>query len=97
MGWRFRKSVRIARGVRVNIGKRGVTSVSLGGRYSRVNVSRRGVRQSFSLPGTGLSYSRRIGGAAATGCGGCLLTVVGLAAALTLLAWRPDRPAARDR
>lgn len=64
MGWRFRRRVKVAPGVWANVGKRG-TSWSFGGRGYTVNVGKRGVRRTISLPGTGLSYT-------AKGCG-CLL------------------------
>ena len=57
MGWRFRKSVKVFPGVRVNLGRDGISSVSAGGRDARVSVGKRGVRQTVSLPGSGLSYS----------------------------------------
>lgn len=56
MGLRFRKSIKIARGVRMNIGKRGVGSFSVG----NFNFGKRGVYQNFSIPGTGLSYRAKI-------------------------------------
>lgn len=61
MPWTYRRSKRIAPGMRVNVGKRG-GSVSLGGRGSGVNVGRRGLSSRMSLPGTGLSWrSKRQG------------------------------------
>ena len=57
MGWRFRRSVRIIPGVRLNISKSGV-STSIGRRGATVNISKHGVRQTYGLPGTGLSYTR---------------------------------------
>lgn len=57
MGFRFRKSVKIAPGVRLNLGKKS-TSVTLGGKGARYTVSSTGRRtKSVSVPGTGLSYS----------------------------------------
>ena len=56
MGFRFRQSVRLFPGFRLNFSKRG-TSLSIGWRGLRTNVSARGVRNTVSLPGTGLSYS----------------------------------------
>lgn len=53
---RFRKSIKIVPGVRLNLSKSGV-STSLGGRGATVNVSKRGVRSTLSVPGTGLSWS----------------------------------------
>lgn len=56
MGLRFRKSIRLAPGVRVNIGLKGA-SVSVGPRGASTNISRRGVRSTVSVPGTGISYT----------------------------------------
>lgn len=56
MGWRFRKSFKILPGVRMNVGSKGVTSWSFGGRGVRVNVGKRGTTTTYSLFGTGLSY-----------------------------------------
>jgi hypothetical protein len=56
MGFRFRKSVKILPGVRVNFGKKGFTSTTIGGRFFKTNISNRGVKHTFSLPGTGVSY-----------------------------------------
>jgi hypothetical protein len=50
MGWRYRKSFRIAPGLRVNLGRRGVTSVSVGGCGATVNLGKRGVTGTVSLP-----------------------------------------------
>jgi hypothetical protein len=62
MGWRFRRSVKIAPGVRLNFGKSGVTSWSVGGRGARVTFGKRGVTRTMGIPGTGLSYTERISG-----------------------------------
>ena len=43
----------------MNIGSRGVTSFSFGGRGVTVNMSKRGTKSTYSLPGTGLSYQTR--------------------------------------
>jgi hypothetical protein len=55
-GWRFRRSVKILPGVRLNFGKRGLTSTTVGGKFFKTNISKKGTRNTFSLPGTGLSY-----------------------------------------
>lgn len=57
MGWRFRRSIKIAPGVRWNIGKRS-TSFSFGPRGFKVTAGTAGVRQTVGLPGTGLSYTK---------------------------------------
>ena len=56
MGWRFRRSIKIAPGIRWNVNTRG-SSWSFGRRGYTVNVSSRGVRRTVSIPGTGLSHS----------------------------------------
>lgn len=56
MGFRFRRTLKIMPGVRLNVGMRGV-SVSVGGRGARTTVGRQGVRTTVGLPGTGLSYT----------------------------------------
>ncbi len=56
MGFRFRKSIKIMPGVRVNVSKSGF-STSVGGRGATMNVSKRGVRTTVGIPGSGLSYS----------------------------------------
>lgn len=59
MGFRFSKRVKIAPGIKVNIGLRGV-SASIGGRGASVNVSKRGVSAGASIPGTGISYRKNL-------------------------------------
>ena len=58
MGLRFRKSFKIAPGVRVNVSTRG-TSLSVGKRGLTTNISRRGVRSTIGIPGSGISYTTR--------------------------------------
>jgi len=64
VGWRFRKSVKILPGVRLNFGKGGFTSTTLGGRWLKTNVGGRGVKHTLSVPGTGVSYQTDTGRAA---------------------------------
>lgn len=59
MGFRFRRSVRLLPGIRLNFGTRGV-STSVGGRGFTLNFSKRGVRSTVGLPGTGISYSEML-------------------------------------
>jgi hypothetical protein len=56
MGFRFRRSIRLLPGIRLNIGKRGV-STSVGVRGAHVTVGHGQVRETVGLPGTGLSYT----------------------------------------
>ena len=59
MGWRFRKSFKVAPGVRLNIGKKGI-STSIGPKGAKVNIGPNGTRFTASIPGTGLSYTTRL-------------------------------------
>ena len=56
MGLRFRRTIRIAPGVRINVGKKGA-SVYVGPRGMKTTVGANGVRQTVGLPGSGLSYT----------------------------------------
>ena len=68
MGFRFRKSFKIAPGVRVNVGKKSV-GISAGVKGARVSVNSSGRKTTtVGIPGTSLSYQKteKIGGHAAT-------------------------------
>lgn len=58
MGLNFRKSLSIGKLFRINFSKKGL-GVSTGVKGARTSVNREGVRESVSLPGTGLSWSER--------------------------------------
>jgi hypothetical protein len=57
MAFRFRKSIRIFPGVRLNIGKNGISSVSIGRPGATMNIGQHGVRRTIGIPGTGISYT----------------------------------------
>ena len=59
MPWGFKKRIKIAPGLHINIGKTGV-SARVGGRVAGVTVGRRGAQASANLPGTGLSVRHKI-------------------------------------
>ena len=61
MPLRFRKSFKIAPGIRINLSKSGV-STSIGKRGASVNLSKRGTRVTTGIPGTGISFSQLFGG-----------------------------------
>lgn len=58
MGLNFRKSFKIG-GVRISVGKKGLSSVSMGAKGARVSLGKKGVRTTVSVPKTGLSYSKQ--------------------------------------
>lgn len=56
MGFRFRRTIGILPGVRLNLGKT-AASLSFGVRGARTTVGRAGVRTTVGMPGTGLSHT----------------------------------------
>jgi hypothetical protein len=59
MGLRFRKSVKIFPGVRLNFSKSGI-SITIGPRGASVSIGKRGVYANVGIPGTGISSRTRI-------------------------------------
>ncbi len=56
MPFRFRRTIRIAPGIRLNLGKHGV-STSVGERGAHLTFGHGHTRTTVGLPGTGLSYT----------------------------------------
>lgn len=88
MGFRFRKSIKLGGGAKLNIGKKSV-GFSVGGKGARYSVNSSGRRtKSVGIPGTGLSYVSTSGGrksssrsshgrkTSSTSKGGCLLVII---------------------
>ena len=69
-GLRWRRGVRLAPGLKLNLGLTGA-SLSLGGKGLTLNLGRRGARTTVGLPGTGLSYSSTSRFGAKGVCSGC--------------------------
>lgn len=65
MGFRFRKTISIIPGVRINLSN-GSASLSVGPRGASVSFGKRGTYANLGLPGTGLSYRTRLDRAGAT-------------------------------
>lgn len=62
MGFRFRKSFKLAPGVRLNLSKKSM-GLSFGGKGARFSVNSSGRKTaSVGVPGTGVSYSKTFGG-----------------------------------
>lgn len=55
MGFRFRRSMRLLPGIRINLSKTGA-SLTAGVRGAHVNIGKTGVHETIGIPGTGLSY-----------------------------------------
>ncbi|QWG81933.1 MULTISPECIES: DUF4236 domain-containing protein [Bacillus cereus group] len=60
MGFRFRKSIKVAPGVKINVSTKGV-GISAGVKGASVSTGPSGTRITTSLPGTGISYEKRLG------------------------------------
>ncbi len=57
MGFRFRKQVKILKGLKLNVSKKGPSSLSLGKKGATTNISKKGgLAHTIGIPGTGLSY-----------------------------------------
>ena len=70
MGIRFRKSFKVAPGVKVNLGKKGA-SVSMGPKGAHVTMNTHGkTTVSAGIPGSGISYSKSVGGSSRKASGG---------------------------
>jgi hypothetical protein len=98
MGFRFRRSIKIAPGIRLNVSKSGI-SATIGTRGATVNIGKRGTRTTVGIPGSGISYSELSKPASkpvdAEGDGPegskNLLMGIGFIAALILVAWVIDK------
>src|SRR5260221_13790228 len=66
MALRFRRSIRLAPGLRLNLSGSGA-SLSLGPRGASVNFGSRGAFLNAGIPGTGLYSRSRLGGAPVSG------------------------------
>ncbi|VXB85678.1 hypothetical protein ENHYD8BJ_90315 [Enhydrobacter sp. 8BJ] len=56
MGLRFRKTIKVAPGIKLNVGKKS-SSVSIGGKGFTTNYGKNGTRTTIGIPGTGVSYT----------------------------------------
>jgi hypothetical protein len=88
MGFGFRKSFKLAPGLKVNLSKRGA-GVSLGGKGLTHSIGTSGRRTTVSAPGTGLSYTARhgSGGSQSSRGGSALSTIILLIGLVALLVW----------
>ena len=59
MSFRFRRRIKIAPGLAINLNK-GCPSLSVGGHGATLNISKRGLMGTLGAPGTGLSYRTRV-------------------------------------
>ncbi|RYE07399.1 MAG: DUF4236 domain-containing protein [Hyphomicrobiales bacterium] len=86
MAIRFRKSIKIAPGVKLNLGKKG-GSVRLGPKNAGITVGTKKTTTSASIPGTGLGVSSQSRGGCA-GAAAFMAIAVGCASLFTI--WPPS-------
>ena len=60
MAFRFFRRIKLAPWLTLNLSKRGV-SFSFGPRGAKITTGTNGVRGTVGLPGTGLSYTKKLG------------------------------------
>lgn len=62
MGFRVKKSVKLGKGVKLNLNKKSA-GISFGGKGHRATINSKGrMTGTLGIPGTGVSYSKSIGG-----------------------------------
>lgn len=79
MGLRFRKSVKLFPGIRLNLGKKGA-SVTVGRRGASMTFGKKRTRTNIGIPGTGLSWTS----SGKSGCAVLLFVGLGLACAVVV-------------
>lgn len=89
MGFRFKRTIKVAPGVRLNIGKKGI-STSVGKRGAGVTFGPKGTTAHVGIPGTGMSYTTKVGSkkqsttnssqrtsqTKSSGCGPCITSFI---------------------
>lgn len=60
MGIHFSKTKKILPGVYINVSTSG-SSVSVGPNMAKVNISKHGIRANLTIPGTGISLTKKLG------------------------------------
>jgi L,D-peptidoglycan transpeptidase YkuD (ErfK/YbiS/YcfS/YnhG family) len=81
MGFRFRKTFKVAPGIKLNLSKSGV-STSIGGRGLTANLRGGRAKTTVGVPGTGLSFSSITRSSIS---GGSVLWLIGIAIVVALL------------
>lgn len=87
MGFKFRRPFKIAPGVRLNVGKKGISSVSIGGKGARTNIGKRGTKTTlFGGLIKGASYQTGGRRKKAAGCAGTLMIGIACLSAVAAVA-----------
>jgi len=60
MGFIFRKRIKIAPGLKVNVSNKGFNSLSIGRSGGTLNIGKKGTKATVGVPGSGISYSKKL-------------------------------------
>lgn len=85
MAWRFKRRIKVAPGIRLNLSKGGV-GMSVGPRGASVSTGAKGTKAHVGIPGTGISAQKRISSGGASVTWWTIFIVLGVAVGLVILA-----------
>lgn len=77
MAWNYRKRIKIAHGVHLNLSKGGV-STSIGPKGAKVTIGKNGTYLNKSIPGTGLYSREKLSGRNRSSNSGCAIVLLAL-------------------
>lgn len=77
MVWNYRKRIKIAPGVHLNISKGGI-STSVGPKGAKVTFGKNGTYLNKGIPGTGLYSREKISGGNRSSNSGCAVVLLGI-------------------
>lgn len=67
MAFRFRKKIRIAPGISLNISKKGISSMTIGKPGASLNIGGKNPRATIGIPGSGMSWATSLASAKKNG------------------------------
>ena len=77
MAWNYRKRIKIAPGIHLNLSKGGV-STSIGPKGAKVTFGEKGTYMNKSIPGTGLYSREKMSGSNNSSNSGCAIVLVAI-------------------
>lgn len=77
MGWNYRKRIKIAPGIHLNLSKGGV-STSIGPKGAKVTFGKNGTYLNKGIPGTGLYSREKMSGRNSSSNSGCAMVLLAI-------------------
>jgi hypothetical protein len=77
MGWNYRKRIKIAPGIHLNLSKGGV-STSIGPKGAKVTFGKNGTYLNKGIPGTGLYSREKLSGRNSSSNSGCAMVLLAI-------------------